>query len=255
MKLKFMSIVALLVSNYAVANELLDQYNIVWDSPSKSSIESMPVGGHSIGCNVWVEDGDILFYAQRSGSFTENNEYHKLGRFRVSLTPNPFDGYDSFTQELKLNEGYVEISGKKGDATTTVSLWIEALRPVIHLDVESSNSIETEVIYENWRDKISHIETEINYGPAFGCFSWMNYPGKIYRYPDMVDYEDDAILFYHRNRNDKLLINYSIKQQGLEECSDKIVNTQVDRTFGGIVKGEGFVRGVKSDGEYIWCGA
>jgi len=43
----------------------LEQYNIVWDSQSRHSGESMPVGGHDIGLNVWVEKGDVLFYIYR----------------------------------------------------------------------------------------------------------------------------------------------------------------------------------------------
>ena len=36
--------------------------DVVWHSQSKNSSESMPVGGGSIGMNVWVENGDIYFY-------------------------------------------------------------------------------------------------------------------------------------------------------------------------------------------------
>ena len=55
-----------------------DQYNVAWDTQSKNSSESMPCGGHDIGLNVWVENGDVLFYMQRSGSLAETNEYLKL---------------------------------------------------------------------------------------------------------------------------------------------------------------------------------
>jgi len=41
----------------------------------------MPLVGGDIGCNVWVENGDILLYLQRSGSLDENSEYLKMGRF------------------------------------------------------------------------------------------------------------------------------------------------------------------------------
>ena len=44
-----------------------------WNTPSKNSSESMPCGGGDVGMNVWMEDGDILFYLSRSGSFDENN--------------------------------------------------------------------------------------------------------------------------------------------------------------------------------------
>lgn len=30
-----------------------------WTSPSHNSMESMPCGGHDIGLNVWVENGDL----------------------------------------------------------------------------------------------------------------------------------------------------------------------------------------------------
>ena len=90
----------------------LQQYNVVWNSPSANSSESMPCGGGDLGLNVWVENGDLLCYVQRSGCFDENNEYLKLGRLRVRLTPNPFLDGTTFRQELKLREGGVEITGE-----------------------------------------------------------------------------------------------------------------------------------------------
>ncbi|WP_302821982.1 DUF5703 domain-containing protein, partial [Parabacteroides goldsteinii] len=50
-----------------MANETLwtDMYNITWEQPSLNASESMPLGGGDIGCNVWVESGDILFYMQK----------------------------------------------------------------------------------------------------------------------------------------------------------------------------------------------
>ncbi len=40
-----------------------DRYNVVWTSQSKDASESMPVGGHDIGLNVWVEEGDAKWRA------------------------------------------------------------------------------------------------------------------------------------------------------------------------------------------------
>ena len=89
----------------------LDKYNIVWKIQSKDASESMPLGGGDIGCNVWVENGELLFYFQRSGSLSENGEYLKLGRIRIKLSPNPFENSSSFRQELILKDGYIEIEG------------------------------------------------------------------------------------------------------------------------------------------------
>ena len=40
-----------------------------WNTPSQNASESMPCGGGDIGMNVWVEQGDVLFYLSRSGCF------------------------------------------------------------------------------------------------------------------------------------------------------------------------------------------
>ena len=43
--------------------ELVDQYNVVWDSPSEDSTGSMPLGNGEIALNAWVEpNGDLVFY-------------------------------------------------------------------------------------------------------------------------------------------------------------------------------------------------
>ena len=45
------------------ARDPLEQYNVVWETASKDSSGSMPIGNGDIGLNVWVEeDGDLLFY-------------------------------------------------------------------------------------------------------------------------------------------------------------------------------------------------
>ncbi|HVF97073.1 MAG TPA: DUF5703 domain-containing protein, partial [Flavisolibacter sp.] len=61
----------------------LDSHTITWTTQSKSSGESMPVGGGDIGLNVWVESGDLYFYMARSGTFDETNALLKLGRVKI----------------------------------------------------------------------------------------------------------------------------------------------------------------------------
>ena len=100
----------------------LDNYNIVWNSPSANSLESMPCGGGDIGMNVWVEDGDLLIYISRSGTFDELNSFPKLGRIRITMSPNPLENPDHFHQELKLKEGYVEIKARKNGTETTINI-------------------------------------------------------------------------------------------------------------------------------------
>jgi hypothetical protein len=66
---------ALALSCAARADDLawLDDYDVTWTTPSVHASQSMPCGGGGAGLNVWVEKGDLLIYAQRSGCFEENN--------------------------------------------------------------------------------------------------------------------------------------------------------------------------------------
>ena len=89
---------AMTVSSLAQVKDL-EQYNIKWTETGNSPLWSMPVGGCDIGCNVWVENGSIIFYFGRSNSFDENNALLKSGRVQIEITPNPFV---AFKQELYL---------------------------------------------------------------------------------------------------------------------------------------------------------
>ncbi|MFC2118943.1 DUF5703 domain-containing protein [Bacteroidota bacterium] len=231
----------------------LEQYNVVWSEQSNNSSESMPLVGGDTGCNVWVENGDVLLYMQRSGCLSENGEYLKLGRIRLRLDPNPFDKTCVFTQELKLEEGYVEIVGKNltddKPENTKVRLWIDVKNPVIHIDIFSDKAVQAIVYYESWR--IDDKELKPGGGrDRWGCFSLEAYPGKIIKGKDEISFEENKILFYHRNPEDNLVPGVLIKQQELEEYSEEIVDDISGRTFGGLISGEGFIPDGHTDGLY-----
>ncbi|MCF7732074.1 MAG: DUF5703 domain-containing protein [Akkermansiaceae bacterium] len=47
----------------APSADLLDSYNVVWDSPSENAHGSMPLGNGDGGINAWVEpSGDLGLY-------------------------------------------------------------------------------------------------------------------------------------------------------------------------------------------------
>ncbi len=231
----------------------LEQYNVVWTTQSKNSSESMPCGGRDIGLNVWVENGEVLFYMQRSGSLAENNEYLKLGRVRLRLDPNPFEFADSvFRQELKLQAGHVEIrgsatcaDGKRLDAT--VRIWVEVQRPIIHVEVESSRPIHANASYENWRLADEMIP---NNDRRRSFFSLNKYPGEVKLSGDHISHTSGGVLFYHRNPGENTLPEMLITQQGLSEFKDEIVNDLRNRTFGGLMVGAGFKQAGESTGKY-----
>ena len=229
-----------------------DDYNIIWESQSKNASESMPLVGGDIGCNVWVENGDILLYIQRSGSLSENGEYLKLGRFRLQLTPNPFKNAASFRQELKIKDGFIEIESVGEDVQNTlIKLWVEVHNPIVHIDVETDSEIEVLASYESWRTEDKELlDVPDGSRERFTCFNLEGYPGKVIRVKDEIEHSDNGILFYHRNPKVKLIPEVLIKQQGLEASADEIFDDIKDRTFGGMLLGQGFIPAGNGEGKY-----
>ena len=231
-----------------------DAYNITWNAQSKNSAESMPVGSGDIGCNVWVENGELLMYVQRSGSLAETNEYLKLGRIRLKLSPNPFaDNGKSgkFSQQLKLHDGYVEIHGetKHNDEILKVSInvWVDVFNPVVNIAVDANKKIKVDVAYENWRFEDQVIPDN---GRRHSSFTLDRYPGEVILHKDHIEQDEKGIVFYHRNPDDKLLPDMLIVQQGLEEYKNEIVDDLLGRTFGGVLSGDGFAPSAPSAGTY-----
>ncbi|GAA3554384.1 DUF5703 domain-containing protein [Snuella lapsa] len=226
----------------------LKKYNIKWTSQSQNSSESMPLGGGDIGCNVWVENGDLLFYISRTGTFDENNQFLKLGRVRVRMEPNIFkDPNWQFKQELKLYDGYVEIVAKKKIDSVQVALWIDVFNPVVNVEVNSSKKIKITAFYENWRSK----DRLLPMNERSACFSYSGYEGDVITYSDSVMYHKNNVLWYHRNRSDKLLFDFCVEQQGLTEVKEELWNPQKNLTFGGALMGNGMAVGKTGKGQYV----
>ncbi len=226
----------------------LDTYNVVWHTQSAHSGEGMPVGGHDTGLHVWVEQGDILFYIDRSGSFDENNQMLKLGRVRLTFDPSPFADGTMFRQELLLREGRMEIEGRTANGQHgLVNLWLETDQSVIHIEATTSEAVTMTVQYENWR----MAEREIPHDRRMSSTSVVGYPGRVVTYPDDVRWDGDGIAFHHRNRDDALIFDAVVAQQGLAAVKDELWNPQYQCTFGGIMRGDAMQRAGTADGTYL----
>ncbi len=225
-------------------------FSIVWNTPSKDASESMPAGGFDTGLNVWVENGELLIYVQRSGCLAEDNEYLKLGRLRVKLTPNPFLG-GPFRQELVLREGRIQINGElESDGRkkpVTVHVWAETDRPVVHIEIAAGREIAVLASYENWRGSDELVP---NADRRRSAFTLDQYPGKVVRGKDTVTHRDAAVFFYHRNPAKGLLPGLLLRQQGLEKYRDQIHDDLSNRTFGGLFGGTGFRAAGTGMGKY-----
>ena len=224
---------------------LPDNYNVVWKSQSKNSSESMPLGGGDIGCNVWVEEGNILLYIAQSGNFDENNEMLKSGRLRIHLSPNPFLKGD-FSQELKLEEGSIEIKAKNAENEAKIKLWVDVFHPVVYADIECNIPTTVTATYENWR----YQDVELRKYESFGnSYKWAPPKGlKILK--DSIRFEDNNVVFYHQVKPNTVF-DVTVEQQGLNEVKGQLYNPLHNLVFGGILTGNGFVAGKVYKGKYL----
>lgn len=224
-----------------------DDYDIIWQSQSKNTSESMPLGGGDVGVNVWVEKNELFFYLSQSGTFDENNQMLKQGRLRIRLDPNPFAEADSFEQKLNLKEGFVSIKAVHEGLSVSIEAWVDVFRPTIQIEIESNNPLSVQAQYESWRTQ----EVEVPLGMRHSSFSLTGFPGKVITYADEVRFEGDSVFWYHRNREDKLLFDFMVAQQGLNSVKDQLTNTQKGLTFGGMLVGDGMVRAGVDTGTYV----
>ena len=215
--------------------------DFIWTSPSLNSSESMPCGGGDIGMNVWVENGDLLFYVARSGAFDENNTMLKQGRFRVRLSPNPFLKATDFNQTLKLIDGFVEISANG----TIVKLWADVNKPVIHLDISSNKKISSEIRYENWR----YADRLIRKGEGQqNSYKWA-VPAGTHLTKDTVFATGNTVTFFHRN-TEKTIFDATVAQQGLESVKSELYNPISNLTSGGKLWGKNLIFSGNNHGIY-----
>lgn len=226
--------------------DLLDKYNVSWHTPSGTPAGSMPFGGGDLGGNVWIESGDICIYLQKSGCFSDNGESLKLGRFRISFSPNPLKHPDSFVQKLNMKDGYVSIKVNEKDIRVDVRLWVDVVSRAVHFTSHSNNPVTINVSYESWRTE-NHELKDSDKG-RFGCFGLEGYPGKVWATADTIRYFRNGILFYHRNSSDPLSPAVMIEQQGVSSFKDQITNHNRNLTFGGMVFGDNLVPSVQGSG-------
>src|SRR5579871_1153854 len=231
-----------------VDRALIDRDNIVWEESSHDASGSMPCGGGDIGLNVWVENGDLLFYFGQSGAFDENNALLKGGRVRVRLSPNPLAG--RLRQELVLHDGSVMVTGWINGVSTTVRVWVDVYRPAVHVEVNGNKALGAEVTYESWRFADRVMEGKANNANSYK-WAWRHAPGgQVVTYRDSIHFQDNGVLFYHRNR-DSTVFDVTVRQQGLDSVKSLLHDPLAGRMFGGILMGSGLTPGGRVSGRYL----
>lgn len=204
----------------------------------------MPVGGGDIGLNVWVENGDLLFYISRSGSFDENNTLLKAGRVRVSFPENKLK--ENFKQILNLSKGTSTISGSESGLKSDILIWVDVFKPVIHVEIQHSKATEMQVAFETWRFEDHPTKKKEN-----NQNSWKWAPkGEVKIFKDVISFENNGVLFYHHNKK-QTVFDAVVAQQGLSSVKDSLSNPIDELIFGGTLYGKGLAVNGISDGKYV----
>lgn len=200
----------------------------------------MPCGGGDIGMNVWVEDGDVLFYLSRSGCFDENNTLLKLGRFRIHLSK-PF-ALSSFRQQLVLKDGYVQVT----DGQKWVQIWADVNKPVVHVEVSTEKeSTDVDVTYESWR---TH-DREITHRERFQTSYKFSAPQGLTTKRDSIIAATDGLTFVHQN-GEQTIFDVTVTQQQMDAVKDRLYNPLKNLIFGGRLHGDQFVLKGTTQGRY-----
>lgn len=140
----------------AEALSKLTSYDIEWKQPAlRGSMDSMPIGNGSLAANVWVESGgDLLLYLARDDAWASDAEacdgLLKLGRLRIRFGEEAFPNTE-FSQRLSLEQGAIEILGVNSTHRLRIKVWVDALKPVLRVEVESDDPLPLRVTFESLR--------------------------------------------------------------------------------------------------------
>jgi hypothetical protein len=218
----------------AAGRDPVNQYNAVWDSPSKDCHGSMPLGNGDVGVNAWVEpSGELVFYISKTDAWDENGRLCKIGRVRVTFDP-PLPVTNGFRQELKLSEGVIEI----GAGQSRLKLWVDANRPVVRLEAESGQPVSCRAAVELWRLRERPFGKDDDSHTSGGLSASSFKPTVL---PDVVvTSAAPRVVWYHRNT--RSIYPLCLRTQHLEELADRFPDPLLNHTFGASLAGKGFVR-------------
>lgn len=188
-----------------------ESYNVVWRGQSKNSGESMPLGGHDVGCNVWAENGSLLIYFAQSGAFDGAGRMCKAGRLRIAFAPGL--SAEDYVQTLRLAQGEILITGKCGNAGVRVLLWADALHSAVSVRMDASAPVKAECCWETWRSG------------------------------DTVELRDESILAYHCSEKPSVF-EERVAEQGIESIAEYFPDVERNRIFGALLLADG----MESDG-------
>lgn len=213
----------------------LNSYNVAWDSPSLNSLGSMPAGNGDIGINLWVEEnGDLLFYISKTDAWSENARLLKIGKVRLSLSPNPFKTGSPFSQVLVLEDGVIHIEAGEKKEKVTIDVWVDANHPVIDLDINSQQDVVAQISTEPWRTETRTIADTKEIHSAYGLKS------ALVSKDSVIETGQNKVIWAHRN--ERSVWGSNLKLQGLEAFMPESEDPLMNRTYGALIHSDQLVK-------------
>ncbi|KIO75295.1 hypothetical protein TH53_21620 [Pedobacter lusitanus] len=223
---------------FGIAQDKIEDYNVLWTTASDNEAGNMPLGNGSLGSNIWTEkNGDLLLYLSRNDAHSELQRLLKLGRIRISLGTEGFKK-KPFRQELDLKTGSILITGGKQGEQIAIRIFMDPDAPVMHINGTSQKLIKIKVTLENWRKEKHQLNQEelastwvYREGAPKDVATWES--------ADHVLKKQNAIVWYHQNAYSCVPVH--LKYQGLESYKDSVNDPLKDNTFGGYIWGDDMI--------------
>ena len=192
------------------------RYNVEWNSPGKDATASMPVGNGDLGANVYVVgNGDLFLLLGKTDAFDWNGNVWKTGRIRIRINPNPFRNGVTFRQTLNLAEGCIDVTAyyRIAEQQVRIKVWVDANRPVYHVNIQSPNDMDVSIVPEFWEradGSFDRFETIDNH------LVWYHSNGERSCYPnDLKYYEIEDMLASHPDPFKRRTFGCAMQVEGL----------------------------------------
>jgi hypothetical protein len=219
----------------ASENPFVSVNDLTWTEMGRNENDSMPIGNGDLAANAWTEqNGDLVLLVAKSDAWSELGKLDKLGRVRIHLAPNPFVGASGFQQVLHLEDSSIEIES----GANAVRVWIDANRPVIHVEAQLEHPASMQASIELWRTQTHpYDDPSPDKGGLFGMGN----------HAVPLNFEEDTVMpasasqvtWYHFNSSSVYPI--ALTQEHLESVLQKYPDPLLHRCFGAVLTGPGLV--------------
>ncbi len=208
-------------------------HDVVWNTPGPDVTGSMPLGNGDVGLNLWIEpDGDLLFYISKSDAWSDSCRLIKVGRVRVSFSPNPFRTGQPFRQALRLADGEIEIRA----GGMTILARVDAHHPLVRIEASATRPFAMTARLEVWRTLPRPFRQEEYHSAWFHGMTGRP-KGVLVQQPDtLVRGLPDRVAWYQRN--EESLWAGTLRNQDLPGWIPRAEDPLLHRTFGGAMFGD-----------------